>query len=105
MIHVVGETSSNPVHHLFPMQHLGELTGALYGAVAQSFMEFPVNGDPTKAEIKHRFDIGMKWAKIMKGDLAWSYPRIYGHLFDALKAELSGSKYEPPTRTFWVAGD
>lgn len=52
---------------------------------------------PTEAEIKRRFEICCKWFGVFRGDLKWSVQRCVDHLSDALRTELDGGQYEPPS--------
>lgn len=83
---------------------LGKLTLGIMTAVGESFSQQSMN-NPTDAEVRDRFNKCMKWAKILRGDLKWGIQRINDELKNALRAELLGTKYEPPTRECWIPSD
>jgi len=55
----------------------------------------------TLGEVKSRFNILIRWFKVMRGDLKWSIQRTLSALPHALRTELDGGKYEPPVRASW----
>lgn len=55
----------------------------------------------TMSETKRRFDIVANWFRVMRGDLRWSLPRVFDELPIALRYELDGVGYIPPTRAMW----
>lgn len=109
MSRIITGTSSDDLIQLFPPQGpsgnlLGQITNGITEAVHTSFAEGNMR-NPTRDEIRRRFNICVKWAKVFRGDLKFGIQRIVGELPNALRAELLGVPYEPPTRTSWIAGD
>lgn len=80
---------------------LGRLTAGILDAVAESFEQ----KNPTEGEIRDRFNKCMKWAMVFRGDLKWGIQRINDEIKNALRTELLGAKYEPPTRQCWIQSD
>ncbi len=87
-----------------PPVMLGQLTKGIVAAVEKSF-EGTEMRNPTKEEVKRRFEICVKAAKIMRGDLKFGMQRLLGELPNVLKVELRGDKWEPPTRQCWLPSD
>ena len=78
--------------------------GAAYSALDTSFKEANMR-NPTQAEIRRRFEICVKWAKVLRGDLGWGIARICDTLTDALRTELLGQEFKPSERACWMPGD
>ncbi len=89
---------------LFPGDLLGALTKGVTLAVHKSFEQQSMK-NPTRDEIKRRFDICLKWAKVFRGDLKWGIQRIVDEFDNVLVKELTGATYEPPTRQCWIQSD
>ncbi len=93
---------------LFPTEGgaLGRLTIAATQAIQQSFEQQSMR-NPTRDEVKRRFEIVMKHAVMLRGDLSWGLDRICDTLPEILRTELSGKRWEPPasSRQCWVPGD
>jgi len=89
---------------LFPGEDLGTITNGITRAIHASFAEQSMR-NPTRAEVRHRFDICFKWAKVMRGDLKWGLARIVDTVPEALRAELLGQEYTPSTRQCWIPTD
>lgn len=53
----------------------------------------------TRAEVKRRTEICLKWFRVMRGDLGYSTERALDFLSLALRTELDGGKWEPPAAT------
>ncbi len=83
---------------------LGTLTRGVTEAVGKSFSQQSMR-NPSHDEIRRRFTICMKWAKVFRGDLSWGMQRIVDELPNALRAELLGTSYSPPTRQCWIPAD
>ena len=61
--------------------------------------------DITLGEIRRRFNICMKWAKTLRGDLKWGVQRIADEMTVVLRAELLGTSYTPSSREIWAPSD
>ena len=56
----------------------------------------------TRAEVKRRTEICLKWFRVMRGDMGYSTERALDFLGLALRTELDGGKWEPPAAvTAW----
>ncbi len=82
----------------------GKLTQGIYAVIRASFLTQKMN-NPTRAEVVHRFEACVKWAKVLRADLQWGIERIVDELPNVLKAELSGQQYQPPSRLCWIPSD
>ena len=103
MAQIIGQQTK--VLSLFPPgKVLGSLTTGIEEVVGRSFVEQRMR-NPTHAEVKRRFEICMKWAITFRGDLKWGIQRIVDELANALRAELLGQAYSPPTRQCWIQQD
>lgn len=89
---------------LFGREGLPKLTAGAYVAVAKSFREQNMR-NPTQDEIRRRFNICMKWAKTLRGDMQWGVDRICDTLPQALRSELLGVDFTPSTRQCWMPAD
>lgn len=80
--------------------------------LAESFQEDEVQYGPAfrrtiqnASEEKRRADILGKWYRIMRGELGWGFHKTMDSLPKALRTELHGGKYEPPTvNRLWTPG-
>jgi hypothetical protein len=50
----------------------------------------------TKAEIKHRTEICLKWFRVLRGDMGYTVDKALDFLSLALRKELDGESWEPP---------
>ena len=106
---IITGTGTDSLIQLFPPggangDMLGKLVNGITKAVHESFIESNLR-DPTQGEIRRRFEICVKWAKVFRGDLKFGIQRIVDELANPLRAELLGVAYEPPARTSWIMGD
>jgi len=101
MANIIGRTET--ITQMFPGSALGTITNGITNAVGISFDEQKMK-NPTMGEIRRRFDICMKWAKILRGDLAWGVQRIIDEMPNILRKELLGVTYTPPSREIWAPG-
>ena len=90
--------------HFPPGDALGKITNGVFVAVSKSF-EAQQMKNPTRDEVKRRFQICMKWAITLRGDLQWGLDRIVDELPNALATELRGGDYSPPKRQCWLPSD
>jgi hypothetical protein len=81
-----------------------KFAAAAFTTLDTSFKEQNMR-NPTQAEIRRRFEICVKWAKVMRGDLQWGLDRVCDNLQHALRAELLGQEYKPDNRSCWMPGD
>jgi hypothetical protein len=86
---------------MFPGDQIGSVTNAVYRVVEKSFIDDKMN-HPTRDEVKRRFEICIKWVKILRGDKHWSISRIEGRLPEALRTELQGGSWTPNERRVWL---
>lgn len=93
---------------LFPPGHaLGRLTQAAITTIGKSFEQQAMR-NPTQDEVKRRFEIVMKYAVMLRGDLKWGLDRICDTLPEILRTELLGQRWEPTQsdkRQCWMPGD
>jgi hypothetical protein len=89
---------------MFGREGMAKFAPAAYDAIRLSFQEQKMN-NPTQGEVRRRFEICVKWAKIMRGDLQWGIDRVCDNLKHPLRAELLGQEYKPDTRSCWMPGD
>ena len=75
-------------------------------AISKSF-EIENNPAPTRAAVKHKFDIIMGHAVELRGDLQWGIDRIVDTMPEMLAAARNGGRWEPPAdmRKCWVPSD
>jgi hypothetical protein len=98
--------SSNLIE-LFPeKKYLQQLTLGINDAVEHSFAVAKMR-NITTAEIKRRFDICVKWAVTLRGEVkpGWTTKRIVDALPNILAAELSGKGWQPDSRLCWIPTD
>ena len=101
-IAIVGQ--DRKITSLFPPgPFLGRLTIAVTEAVAKSFEEQAMR-NPTRDEVKRRFEICMKHAVDLRGERQWSLDRICDSFAVILRTELLGSRWEAPSieRAAWM---
>ena len=102
-MHLIGQDKT--FLNLFPPgDALGQLTRGITAAVGQSFNEQNMR-NPTRDEVVRRFNLCLKWAKTLRGDLEWGLDRICDELPNALGSELLGLEYKPPARQCWIPSD
>lgn len=53
--------------------------------------------NPTRAETKRRVNICYRWFMVLRADMHYSVPHALDTLPIALRAELDGTKWEPPS--------
>lgn len=51
----------------------------------------------TQAEMKRRAEIMARWFRVFRGDLGYSMARVEAELGNALRSELDGGLYTPPS--------
>lgn len=73
-------------------------------AIQASFATHPVR-HLTGDEVKRRWAIVERWYRIMRADLGWGQAKALDHVAKALKSELDGVPWTPPTRSLWRVGD
>lgn len=94
----------DPTPFLSLMRDRAELNlvvSSVLSAVTQSFKGDGARGSVimlTQDEVKRRTEILAKWFKIMRGDLGWSIDRTLDFLPTALRQELDGVVWEPPSK-------
>lgn len=101
-MHVIGKEET--LLSLFAPNDLAVLTAGVTRAVHKSFIEQSM-ANPSTDEVRRRFNICVKWAKVFRGDLKWGIQRIVDELHHPLRSELIGSAYAPPTRQCWIPSD
>jgi hypothetical protein len=82
---------------------LQTVTATIHDLVAISFITHPV-AHRTEAEIRRRGGVLIEWFRVMRKDKGFSQSRTLAMLPYALKAELSGEKWEPPTEKLYRVG-
>lgn len=92
------------INELFPGRAMPQLVMGIERAISSSLGKQTVN-HLTRNVVRERFSICMNWAETLRGDLGWGTERVIGALPDILKTELSGKRYEPSKRTFWLPED
>lgn len=102
MANIIGRQET--LLQMFPGETLGTITNGVAKAVSLSFEEQHMK-NPTRQEIRTRFEICIKWAKVLRGDLKWGVQRIADEMVNVLRAELCGQRYQPPKREVWVPTD
>lgn len=80
---------------------IGTVTNGITKAIAKSFRSHPMRHQ-TGAEVKRRFEICVKWFKLLRMEKKWSIDRAVSELHKALRAELDGSEYKPDERSVWA---
>jgi hypothetical protein len=83
---------------------LGAVTKGIQRAVERSLKSHPMR-HLTRDEVKRRFDICVRWFKVLRMDKKLSIERCVDEMPKALRAELDGKKYEPHVRSLWMPGD
>jgi len=88
------------VAQLFPGDSMGRLVRGMTEALDKSFSDEhgKMRGDITQEEIKTRFALLLKWAKILRGDQSWGLERIVGQFGEILICYMARKDYEPPAR-------
>lgn len=84
---------------------LNDLSEGIVRAVEDSFRRDGAKNPPTDFDKRHRVKICLDWAETLRGDLKWGTARIIGELTNILRAELSGTRYEPHDRLCWIPSD
>lgn len=101
---IVGGVEGKGIVSLFPGPDLGRVTIGIYKAIERSFAEQSMR-NPTREEIKRRFEICINWAKTLRGDLKWGLDRIVDTMPDVLRTTLLGGEFKPDTRQCWIPND
>ena len=70
------------------------LTKHMAEAIDESLLSFPPRGSIEMA-LRERFNKLEAWVLILRHEFKWSIPRIVDHLGQVLRAELSGTKFDP----------
>lgn len=83
---------------------LGRVTAAIETAVAKSFESHAMR-HTTRAEVKRRFDICLRWFRALREEYKWSNDRAADTLAQALAAELNGGTFTPDARSVWMPED
>ncbi len=83
---------------------LARVTASLEAAVSRSFVTHAMR-HMTRAEVKRRFDICLRWFRTLRADHAWSNERAADTAGRALVVELNGGTFVPDSRSVWVPGD
>lgn len=83
---------------------IGTVTTGIQKAVERSLASHPMR-HLTRAEVKRRFDLCVKWFKVMRMDHKFSIDRAVSQLGTALRAELDGKPFNPHTKALWRPED
>lgn len=82
---------------------LGQVTRGIHNAIAASLLSHPLR-HLTKQETKRRFEICVRWFKVLRLEKKFSIDRCVDELPKALVCELDERKYEPHDRAVWMPG-
>ena len=105
MANIVGREET--LTQMFPGEALGKLTNGITDAIALSFCDDngKMRKDVPATEIKDRFTVCVKMAKMLRGDLKWGLDRICGQMPEIIRCHLAKIDYIPPVRQCWLPED
>ena len=78
-----------------------ELVQAINSAIAGSYRAERLRGElpiVKTEEVKRRTQICLKWFKILRGDMGWTVEKTLDFLPMALRKEIDGEDFDPPTQ-------
>lgn len=92
---------------LLDNEQISRVILAVYTAIRASYKRDDekqgIQGERSKAETARRFAICRRWVMVFIGDLYWPTRKVEDLLPQALRTELAGLEYVPPSVTTWAA--
>lgn len=76
------------------------ITQAIEDAIRRSFILYPMR-NPTKAEVKRRFNLCFEAYRVMRNDMGWSTARTIDHFDRVLESALTGKELVMSDRSSW----